>query len=278
MIHDEAPYPGSLDALFENTRRIDIVTLGIVPMILLLGFTLPAATQRNLIFDYQAPTILTAYSNHFMHISLVHLLVNLLGYGLIVAVTYALAMAANRRMQFFTVYLVFHLSIPFALSGMGLIWGWTGFRIGYSGILMAFLGYLPIVLLEFVGTQFGLPVNQSRSSWLFLLIVAMAAFLALPPFFAIPVVVAALLYFLVFNLYIWRHFDFGLLSDFSKRLSVPGNIELVIIGGIVAFFYPFIAFSNNLVGAMGTLNVYTHGLGLCLGYLIARSSILLRLI
>lgn len=175
-------------------------------------------------------------------------------------------LATDRRRQFLVVLVAFNLATPFAVSGMNLLWGWTGFGFGYSGVLMALLGYLPVVLVEFVGARFGLPVGQRQSLWLFLVCVAVAASLSLPTAYSTPLVAVAAL---STGAFVWktaRDLDTGSLSDARERLGDPGNVELAALGGLVIVLYPFVAFSSTLAVADGILNVHAHGLGLCLGF------------
>jgi len=249
-----------------RARMRDLAGLAAVPAALLAVYVLPLSVKRELILDYNDPTVLTAYASHFVHFSPNHLFTNLSGYALIAVVAYLLALAVDRRRQFLVVLVTFNLAIPFAVSGMNLLWGWPGFGFGYSGVVMALLGYLPVVLMEFVGARFGFPVGQRQSLWLFLVCVAVAGSISLPLAYSVPLVAVAAL---GVGAFVWktaRDLDAQSLSEARETLGVPGNLELAALGGLVIVFYPFVAFSSTLAVADGILNVFAHGLGLCLGF------------
>lgn len=265
----DSPKTDLWEVITERSRLLDLAVLSIAPTVMFLVYLLPSGVKQGLVLDYTDPTIITSYTSHFVHQSTTHFGVNLFGYLLVISLTYFLALASGQRKQFLVVYLIFTLSLPFMLSGMNLLWPWQGVGLGFSGITMAFVGYLPIVLLEFVGTRFDLPVNQRHSFWLFLISVALAAYISLPLAYSTPLIVAAMV---VTGMFFWRinkNLNRDSLSRVKNRLDIPGNVEFTLLGGLVVILYQFVSFSPNLLINGGTLNVYTHGIGLSFGFAIA---------
>jgi hypothetical protein len=252
----------------ERTRLVDLAVVSIVPTVMILVYLLPSGLKQGLVLDYTDPTIITSYTSHFVHVSTTHLAVNLVGYILVISVTYLLALASGQRKQFLLVYAIFTLSMPFALSGMNLLWPWQGVGLGLSGITMAFVGYLPLVLFEFVGTRFDLPVTQRHSVWLFLITVATAASISLPVAYSTPLIVTAIAVTAISFWRIHRYLTRESLTGVKQRLDIPGNVEFTLLGGSVVILYQFVSFSPDLLINGGTLNVYTHGIGLSFGFAI----------
>lgn len=257
------------EVVIERARFLDFVILAISPTIIFLIHLLPSSVKQGLVLDYTDPTIIAAYTSHFVHLSTSHLAVNLFGYILVASLTYFLALASGQRKQFLIVHLIFILALPFALSGMNLLWQWQGMGLGFSGIVMAFVGYLPLVLLEFVGIRFDLPVNQRQAIWMFPISVAVAGYIALPFMYSLPLIFVALLSSISLLWEITSKLSSEKLHSLKYRLDIPGNIEFTILGGAVVFIYPFVSFSPDLIVEDGVLNVYTHGLGLCIGFAIS---------
>jgi len=65
--------------------------LAAVPVVLCAVFALPESTRRSLAFAYAEPTVLTAFTAHYVHLDVGHLAGNVAGYILLAGVGYALA-------------------------------------------------------------------------------------------------------------------------------------------------------------------------------------------
>lgn len=258
----------------EGTRR-DLGLLGAVPAVLVVVFALPAELRRSLALEYGDPTLLTAYTSHFVHLSASHLLMNVVGYVLIVPFTYLVATAGRRRRQFWVVFTVFLVALPFALSGFNLIFlqGTTVTGVGFSGVVMAFLGYLPVTLTNLLGREFEVSVTGLQSSWLFFAGVGVIAYVATPGSYGVALAAAALLSGLLFLLPVvervraegvTRRFTFGRV----------GTAEFLAAGLVVYFTYPLVAFPQDVTAHGGRINTYSHALGFCLGYLTTYATLL----
>jgi hypothetical protein len=239
----------------------------VVPVALLAAYALPFGVKRSLALDHAAPTLLTAFASHFVHLSATHLVTNLAGYLLVVPTGYALAVASGRRRQFFVVFTVFLLSFPFLLSGLNLLFPRPTIGVGVSGVLLAFVGYLPFAFMQFVGTHFEGDFDAEQSHWLFFFGLAVVAAIAAPGIYGLGLAAAATLAGVLYLLPVVEMVDRPQVASWRSTLAVSGYAELTLLGGLVFFTYPFVAFPTDLVLTSGVVNVYTHALGFCLGYI-----------
>ena len=85
-------------------------------------------------FDYATPTLLTAYTAHFVHFDPAHLSINLGSYLLLVPVTYALAALSDELSRFRVAVVTLHTAVPLALSGLNLALVRPRVGYGFSGV------------------------------------------------------------------------------------------------------------------------------------------------
>lgn len=248
-----------------RTRLLDLLVLSAVPVALLVVFALPVAQRRALALDYGAPTLLAAYANHFVHLSTTHLLANLVGYVVVVSAAYLLSVASGRRRQFLVVFAGFVLGLPFALSGLNFAFARSSLAVGFSGINMALVGYLAFALGDYIGAWLDLPVDRRRSRWLFFLGLALVALLSAPTAFGVPLAVAAALSAILCLVPVLEDLREAPRSGASAA-GRAGTLEIGGLGLAVFGIFPFAAFPGNASVAAGTVNLYSHLLGFCLGY------------
>lgn len=258
--------------LAERSLALDVILLMLVPALLVGVYTLPMATKRALALEYTAPTVVTAFASHFVHFSAWHLLVNLAGYALVVSTAYVLSRASGRRRQFWVVYVVFVLAFPFALSGLNLLFVRPRVGVGFSGVVMAFVGYLPVALLGFVGSRLDGSLGRLRSEWLFFFGLAVVAYVAAPAPYGVGLAAASSLAGVLFLLAAlgerpWRRTS-------TDDITAAGDAEVTVLGLTVFLGYPLVAFPADPVIGDAVLNVYTHALGFCLGYLATYAAVL----
>lgn len=251
----------------------DVLILAFLPVVLVVTFTLPLDAKLRLALEYANPTVVSAFTSHFVHLSEKHLAINLLGSLIVVPTGYLLSVLGGRRRQFLTVFACFVFAFPFALSGLNLLFVRPGVGIGFSGIVLAFVGYLGIALLDFCGERYEVPVDGTRSAWLFFLALALIAYDL--PVYGPTLALVALLTSLVFG----SDLAFSLGWDELARVGsaaandVGGN--LVVLGATVFLVYPVVSITTTPATANGTINVYAHVLGFCLGYIATYVTILL---
>lgn len=271
-------------ALAEGARPLDVLMLALVPAALLGVFALPESTRRSLAFAYADPTPLTAFTAHYVHLQLEHLLANLAGYGLLAGVGYLVAAASRQRRLFFTAFVTFCLAFPFALSALNLAVPRDAIGFGFSGINMAFAGVLPLLLAVFVCRRLDseastypadLPVRLLPAT--FLLLVGWMAVLALPTGtgargLAGPLVILLGAVMAARQLRSPRPPDrpslLGSLRSAARRIrDRPGDGDLFVVGVVLAVAYPVVGFPAEAAADGRVINLYVHLLGFCLAFI-----------
>lgn len=261
---------GFLGELHRQARLGDVILLATVPVALVGLYQLPKSAKLQLALEYLHPTPIAAYTAHFVHLTAGHLAANLVGYLILVPLLYVLAVLADRRRQFLTAFATFLVAFPLALSVLNIVIERPRIGYGFSGIVMAFFGLLPVLLLDYIGVQFSEDVGIEHSPTLFFFGIGIIALWATP---LTPITeTVALVAGLASAAYL-RH----LLSDLPatlrggmrRAMARTGYFEFGIVGLYLFALFPFAAFPRNPVGTGTILNIYTHFLGFGLGYLVS---------
>jgi len=150
------------------------------------------------------------------------------------------------------------------------------FAVGFSGITMAFVGYLPFALADYVEVNFDVGPASAVAPALFFLGLALISVLSVRSVLAGDttllagtggLVLAALLSAL---LYAVAAYDRG--EQFRARLAaavgVPGCFEALVVGLLLVMAFPFVAFPADPASGTGALNLYVHLLGYALGFIV----------
>ena len=161
--HGDSLWP----AIVRGITPLDALLLASVPLALVGVYLLPTATREALVFEYARPSIRTAFAAPFVHFDAAHLLFNLLAYALVVPLLYALSLTAGRRRQFRAVFVALLVSSPILLSYLNLTIVRDGVTFGFSGVLMAYYGYLPLVLAEHAESRLALGRTRTVAPLLF---------------------------------------------------------------------------------------------------------------
>lgn len=256
-----------LAAVRRRGRPVDLPLLLAVPLALVAIYLLPRPVKLDLALSYARPTVLTMFASHFVHLRLVHLLTNLAGYALLVPLAYTFCVLSGRRTHFYVAFVTILLAFPFALSALNVAFSRPAIGLGYSGIVMAFLGFLPLSLLWFVEIQFAPGVNANHSPLFYYLGTGLIAVWAVPPtLWTTAVVFVALLA----SAYYLRQLVAAL--DVSRPVrrwaSRVGYAEIVLAGVLLYFAFPFAAFPPRVVGDGIVLNLYSHLLGYSFGFIV----------
>lgn len=244
----------------------DWVAIALIPLLLAAVFTLPEATKETLALAYDDPTPVSAYASHFVHFDLEHLLINVVGYLLVVPTGYVLSVIGGRRRQFFVVFVAFVIGLPLTLSALNLIFSRPGVGVGFSGILMAFVGYLPVGILAVVGQRLRIPVGRLQSQWLFFLGLGVISLVSGPQPFNWAIAGAAGLAGVLFLIPVVEDWESGHRRQLRNALDRTRNIEALLAGLVVFLGYLFVAFPGDTTGDGTVINVYSHLLGYSLGY------------
>lgn len=260
--------------VWRGVRHRDILALAAVPLALVAVFALPAGLRRSLAFEYANPSLLTAALAPFVHLDLGHLLVNVGGFALVAAVAYALAVASGRRRRFVPVFVTFVLVFPPVLSYLNLAVPRAAYSVGYSGVVLAFVGYLPIGIADLLETHFDVGPRDRVAPGTFFLGLALVASLSVRS--VVPsnatvtlgtagLVLAALLCALLF----WLETHAGGQTGLQARLAdgPAGTVELLAVATVLFVGMQFVAFPADPAREGGVVNLYVHVLGYALGFL-----------
>lgn len=252
-----------------NARVWDTAAVLAVPVVLLWIGTLPIETRRAFVFSYRDPTVVTAYTAHFVHLTRSHLFVNLVSYLLVAPTGYALAVAAGRRDRWLTGFVTVLLAVPFALSWLNLAFVRPRVGYGFSGVTMGLVALVAVELFAFAGRHLTTPLGRENAAGVFFAEVALIAAVVRPRTQAtLAIAGLAAVVTLGYAVAIGR-----LLREngrvWTNRVHEPGYLELAGVGVVVLVGFPFLAFPADPTGDGTVLNLYTHLLGFALAFLTA---------
>jgi hypothetical protein len=252
-----------------NGSAADAVLLAAVPAALVGVFLLPEATRLSLVLDYRAPTAVDLYASHFVHFDAGHLAVNLAAYALAALPAYGYCAAAGRRVDFLAVFGVVLAAFPYALSGLNAAFVRPSVGYGFSGLAMAFLGFLPVALAAFARERLLPGVTLDHAPLLFFAGAGTVAVLAVPAAPGSPLVLTAVgvavLGVAAYGRSLAASVDRAALRAAADR---AGDAEFAAAGVVLVLAAPFVAFPREAAGSGYVLNVYTHLLGFCLGFVV----------
>ncbi|WP_415087691.1 hypothetical protein [Natronomonas sp.] len=254
-----------LGVLFASFRLVDVVALCAVPVALVAVFLLPMELRRAYLFSYGAPTPVTAFTANYIHLEIGHLLSNVGGYLLIVPVTYLLSALSGHRKRFYVAFVTFLLAFPVALSYLNLAIERPGLAVGFSGVLMAFVGFLPLAVTGYLQTYFDLDDALDASSALFFVGLALIATVSVNSFETYGLAVASLLAATLYALSVTENRD-AFLPNVKAASGVAGHFELASLGLFLTLLVPLAAFPGPSV-TTGVVNLYVHLLGYALGFI-----------
>lgn len=254
--------------LAERARVGDVVAMVSVPVLLVGVFLLPEATRLELTFHYTEPTLLTAYTAHFVHLEASHLGGNLAGYLLLVSVCYALAVLSRRRRFFLTAFAAFLSVYPPLLSVLNLAVPRNAIGFGFSGINMALLGILPLLLVSYARRQFFPRLDIQHAPATFFLALAVVSLLALPTNAIVSdVAVASAAIGGLYLVSVRRSWHLSPRATLSALVARQGYGDLLLVALALFVAYPFVGFPTDVTGSGRVLNLYVHLLGFCLAFI-----------
>ena len=257
------------EVLRTRMQRVDLALLLTIPLLLVVVFSLADAIKLELTFAYQQPTVVTAFTAHFIHLDVAHLAANLLLYGVIASAVYALSLLSDRRTEFLAVVVTFLVVFPVVLSGLNLVIPRPRIGYGFSGIIMAFAGLLTVMIGEYVAVQFGGGIHRNHSAVLFYLVVAIITAVEVPFY---PGSRAVLGLSVVGGLLTLSSIMSSVRRAGALNWEVvcrPGYAEITVWGLALVVMTPFIAVPSSTPIRPGTVpNVYLHFLGFAFGYLV----------
>jgi hypothetical protein len=274
--------------LIRRVSPVDALLLASVPLAILAVFSLPAATRETLVFQYAAPSVRTAFLAPFVHFDPGHLLFNLVGYALIVSALYVLSLSAGHLREFRVVFLALLVSSPLLLSYLNLTVVRGGVTFGFSGVLMAYYGYLPLTLAEHAESRLDLGQVRTVAPLLFFVGLTLVTIQTLRAVLANPVTVAVdgvptsvtwvlvatlaeLLVLLVVVVVFYSLYVAGGQTDLRTRLvrtvEKEGHFELAVLATVLFLAIPFLTFPADPIVGERVFNLYVHFVGYALGFI-----------
>ena len=247
-------------------RPADVLVLLSVPLVLVGAFAVPLELRQALAFSYSDPTLLTAFTANFVHLNAAHLAANLAAYALVVPLVYLLSVMGGTRRRFFVVFTVFVLVFPVVLSTLNLAVARPGYMVGFSGVTMAFLGFLPLALSSFLATHFEFGWELDLSAVLFFVGLALIAVLTVQSLLTVGLAAVALMGAVLYTLPLSTS-DGGFRPDIRGAVEVPGFVELAVAAVVLFAGVLVIAFPADPVVDVGVVNLYVHLLGFALGFI-----------
>jgi len=253
-------------AVREHVRPRDCALLAVVPAVLVGVFSLPVEVRRSLVFSYVDPTAPTAYTATVVHLRAGHLLANATAYLLLAGVGYLLAALSGHRRLFATAAATYLVAFPPALAALNLAVPRDAFTYGFSGIVAAFAGLLPVLLITYTERRLDGNVRVRYAPALFFAVLGVVALVALPTTtvtLAVAVVSLSLAAVYV-RLLVRSRWDPRRFLD--AVASSPGWGDLFLVGMVLSLGYPFVGFRTAGDGVV--VNRYVHLLGYCLAFLV----------
>lgn len=247
-------------------RPGDWLLLLAVPVVLTAVFVLPEPVKLEYVLAYEQPTIETAFAAHFVHLTVRHLGSNLVAYVLLVALAYLFSQLADRRREFFVTFTTFLLVFPVVLSGLNILFPRPRIGYGFSGIVAAFLGFLPLTLLWFLEERFD-GIDSDHAPLLFFLGTGVIAVWGVPATFGSWIgtaiaTVAGVLYLHAIAADLTTPKVVASTSPFDDSVAFAGfGVSLFVL-------LVFAAFPTDPVEGRKIANLLLHLFGYCFGFMV----------
>lgn len=258
--------------LAHEARLVDFALMTLVPVILVAVYALPRETREELTFDITAPSLVAAFSSHFVHLDGLHLLGNLTVYLPAVLVAYLLCALSGRRQLFRITFVTLLVAFPLALSAMQLAFPRERFIFGFSGINAGFVGLASFALTGYIGANISERADERYAPALLFFVVGLIALAAVPPRgFRVEIGAAAIgLGLLYVAIALYRQ---GIPSrqDVREAMDNPGYFEVAGAGFGLLVGYPIVAFQDVVIPGGGVVDVYIHLLGFSLAFIVVFS-------
>jgi len=269
----------SLGWVVRNQLQLrDVVAILSVPVLLVLVFALPTAVRTSLAFDYSTPSLLAAFTSAFVHLDPTHLTVNLAGYALLVPLTYLMSSACGYRQRFYASFATYLAVFPLLLTMFQLLFIRPGMALGFSGVLMAFYGYLPLVMSDVVSERFDIDVQTNVAPLLFFVGMGIITVLGVFPSLDSMTVLlgSAGLLLAILLIVLWYalsiHTGGASWATVTDAWAAAGHFELFVISIVVFLSFPFAMFPPDVTVENVFVDTYTHFLAYSLGFLAAYTS------
>lgn len=255
-----------LRTLSQSFGMVDLAALAAVPLVLVCVFRLPMELRRAYMFSYTDPSLVTAFTANYVHLGLGHFLSNLGAYLLVVPVAYLLSALSGHRKRFYVAFVTFLTVFPIVLSYLNLAIERPGLAMGFSGVVLAFVGYLPLALASYLQAHFDLEPALDLAALVFFLGLALAGVLSYPSIETYGAAVASLLAAALYAQSVTETRE-QFLPDVTAASRATGHFELSFIGLFLLALLILIAFPSPSM-ENGIVNLYVHLLGFALGFIV----------
>lgn len=250
----------------DAVRLVDVVCILAVPVAMLAVFSMPLAVRRAYVFSYTDPTIVTAFTAPYVHLELSHLLTNLGVYALVVPAVYLLSVLGGTRRRFLVAFVTFVVVFPAVLSVLNLAVARPAVGYGFSGVVMAFFGFLPIALAGHLRRRFDVASELDLAGVLFFAGMVLIAILSPASPVTYGLAVAAGLAAMLYGLPMLDGRT-GLVRNVRAASGAAGHFELSVAALVAFVAFPFVAFPASPDSGAAVVNVYVHLLGYALGFM-----------
>lgn len=252
--------------VLDAVRLVDVACILAVPAALLAVFSMPLAVRQEYVFSYTDPSVVTAFTAAYVHLELSHLLTNLGVYALVVPAVYLLSVLGGTRRRFLVAFVTFVVAFPAVLSVLNLAIARPAIGYGFSGVVMAFFGFLPIALAGHVNRRFDVDSELDLAGVLFFAGMVIIAILSPASLVTYGLAAAAGLAALLYGLPMLDGRT-GLGRNVRAASGAAGHFELSVAALVAFLAFPFVAFPASPADGAAIVNVYVHLLGYALGFM-----------
>ncbi|MFB6224092.1 MAG: hypothetical protein ABEH86_10540 [Haloarcula sp.] len=260
---------GFLQDALSEARRFDLALIAAVPVLLLAVYALPQSRLEGLVFNTTAPSLVTAYASHFVHLDGFHLLGNLVVYLPVVGIAYLLCILSHRRQLFRVTFVILLVAFPIALSAMQLIFPRDRLIFGFSGINAGFVGLACFALAGYISVNISQRADERYAPVLFFVAAGLITLISLPArAYRFEISTASLALAVVYLGFAISQKGMPTVADLRAATDRPGYFEAAGAGFGLLVGYPFVAFQDVVVPGSGVLDVYIHLLGFSLAFII----------
>lgn len=246
---------------------IDLLVLLAVPLFLFAAQGLPASAREELALTYGRPTPVTMVTAHFVHASWGHFLSNVSAYGIVTLTAYVLSVLTDRRRQFFVVFVLILAVVPIGLSALSVQLRSSGTARGFSGIVMALLGYLLLIQVGYLALRFSPAAHLDHAPGLFFLSIAAITLLTGPLTGPTGLIAGAAV--VLSMVYVTPVLRASSISGVIAAIGETGYFEMALFGTVTAAWIGFTTFSARTEQATLIIDHVSHLFGFSFGFILA---------
>lgn len=250
-----------------HVRVIDLLVLSAVPLFLFAAQLLPPAAREELALAYARPTVVTMVTAHFVHTTWNHFLSNLGAYTIVTLTAYVLSVLTDRRRQFLTVFVLVLALVPIGLSWLSLQVRSTGIARGFSGIVMALLGYLVLIQVGYFGLRFSPTAHLDHAPGIFFVGIAAIGVVTGPPTRITGILVGGAI--ILAGIYLWPVLRASSISGVIEGLGRTGYFEVGAFSAVTSTWVVLTTFSARTGQGTVIVDQVSHLLGFSVGFILA---------